>query len=67
MPAGRREPDRFPRLIADAVSRGYDGFCTLEPHLIVAAQSHGFTGPVRFGEAAEALQVELRRVGIAFA
>ena len=40
---------------------GYEGFCTLEPHLLVAAQSHGFTGPERFGEAATALKSELTK------
>ena len=27
---------QIPRLIADAVAHGYDGFCVLEPHLVVA-------------------------------
>lgn len=54
----------IPRLIADLVSRGFDGFCTLEPHLIVAEKSYGFTGPDRFGDAARALKGELDRVGV---
>ncbi len=58
---------QIPRIIAEAVSDGFDGFCTLEPHLIVAAQSHGFTGPERFGDAARALQDALDRKGIAYA
>ena len=66
VPAGRGA-GRIAELVADAVSRGYDGFCTLEPHLIVAARSHGFTGPERFGEAAEALKSELDRVGVRYA
>lgn len=51
-------------LIADAVSRGFQGFCVLEPHLIVAEKSYGFTGPVRFGEAANALKSELATHGV---
>jgi sugar phosphate isomerase/epimerase len=57
----------IPDLIADAVSRGYEGFCVLEPHLVVAEASYGFTGPERFGEAAVALQTELAAKGIAYA
>ncbi len=53
-------------LIADLVARGFDGFCTLEPHLIVAEKSYGFTGPDRFGDAARALKGELDRVGVAY-
>ena len=66
VPTGQGD-GQIPRLIEDAVGSGYEGFCTLEPHLIVAAQSHGFTGPVRFKEAAMALQSELRKRAIAFA
>jgi sugar phosphate isomerase/epimerase len=57
----------IPDLIADAVARGYEGFCVLEPHLVVAEASYGFTGPERFGEAAVALQTELAAKGIAYA
>ncbi|WP_435016454.1 sugar phosphate isomerase/epimerase family protein [Tundrisphaera sp. TA3] len=66
VPAGEGQ-GQIPRIIAEAVSDGFDGFCTLEPHLIVAAQSHGFTGPERFGDAARALQDALDRKGIAYA
>jgi len=55
------------RLIAEAVEDGYSGFCTLEPHLLLAAQSHGFTGPERFADAARALKSELSTRGVAFA
>ena len=65
VPAGQGA-GQIPKLIADAVARGYEGFCTLEPHLIVAAQSHGFTGPERFGEAAVALKGELDRLGVVY-
>jgi sugar phosphate isomerase/epimerase len=58
---------QIPRLIADAVSRGYEGFCVLEPHLVIAEQSYGFTGPERFGDAARALKGALDEKGIAYA
>ena len=57
---------QIPRLIADAVAHGFDGFCTLEPHLIVAEASYGFTGPERFGDAARALKTALDATGIAY-
>ena len=58
---------QIPALIADAVAHGYSGFCTLEPHLIVAEASYGFTGPERFGDAARALQSALDAQGVAYA
>ena len=65
VPAGQGG-GKIPELIADAVAHGYDGFCTLEPHLVVAEKMYGFTGPERFGDAAEALKSELKARGIAF-
>ena len=56
-----------PELIADAVAHGYSGFCTLEPHLMVAEKMYGFTGPERFGDAAEALKSALLARKVAFA
>ncbi len=55
VPAGQGD-GQIPRLIADAVAHGYDGFCVLEPHLVIANLSFGFTGPERFGDAARALK-----------
>jgi sugar phosphate isomerase/epimerase len=57
---------RIPELLADAFSRGYGGFAVLEPHLVVAEASYGFTGPERFGEAATALRAALAARGVAF-
>jgi len=65
VPAGEGQ-GQIPRIIAEAVADGFEGFCTLEPHLIVAEKSHGFTGPERFGDAARALQDALDRKGIAY-
>jgi sugar phosphate isomerase/epimerase len=66
VPTGQGQ-GQIPRLIADAVSRGYRGFCVLEPHLIVAEASYGFTGPERFGDAAVALKTALDQQGVAYA
>jgi sugar phosphate isomerase/epimerase len=66
VPAGKGE-GQIPRIIADAVGDGFTGFCTLEPHLVVAEAMYGFTGPERFGEAAQALQVALDRKKIDYA
>ena len=66
VPAGEGD-GQIPELIADAVARGYDGFCVLEPHLIVAEQSYGFTGPERFGDAARALKTSLDALGVVYA
>lgn len=65
VPAGEGE-GQIPRLIADAVAHGYDGFCTLEPHLVVAEASFGFTGPARFGDAARALKAGLDAAGVPY-
>jgi 3-dehydroshikimate dehydratase len=58
---------QIPRLIGEAVASGYDGFCVLEPHLVVAEQSFGFTGPQRFADAANALKQILDERSIAYA
>jgi len=65
VPAGEGA-GQIPRLIADAVAHGFDGYCVLEPHLIEAGQSHGFTGPARFGDAARALRGALDAAGILY-
>lgn len=66
VPAGQGD-GQIPQFIADAVAHGYRGFCTLEPHLVVAEKFYGFTGPERFGDAATALKTELTALSIAFA
>jgi sugar phosphate isomerase/epimerase len=65
VPAGAGD-GQIPRLLADAVANGYEGFCVLEPHLVVAEKSFGFTGPDRFADAANALKAILRRASIEF-
>jgi sugar phosphate isomerase/epimerase len=66
VPAGEGD-GQIPGLIADAVAHGYDGFCVLEPHLVVAEASYGFTGPERFGDAARAIKAALDNHGIPYA
>jgi sugar phosphate isomerase/epimerase len=66
VPAGVGD-GQIPRLLADAVGRGYDGFCVLEPHLVIAELAYGFTGPARFADAANALKAILDQAGIAYA
>lgn len=66
VPAGVGEGE-IPRILAEATAAGYDGFCVLEPHLVIAELSYGFTGPERFGDAARALQGILKDKGIPYA
>jgi Sugar phosphate isomerases/epimerases len=58
-----RWPDLLRRLAAD----GYDGFLTLEPHLVAAGQYQGFSGPALFRQAAHALQGLLKEMDWAYA
>jgi sugar phosphate isomerase/epimerase len=66
VPAGEGD-GQIPRLIPDAVAHGFEGFCVLEPHLVVAEASYGFTGPERFGDAALALKAALDAKGVSYA
>lgn len=45
---------------------GFEGFCSLEPHLAMAGHSGGFSGPVLFRQATGAFQRLLREQGIAW-
>jgi 3-dehydroshikimate dehydratase len=65
VPAGAGD-GQIPRLIQEAVATGYDGFCVLEPHLVIAEKSFGFTGPERFADAANALKQILDDRSIAY-
>jgi hypothetical protein len=42
---------------------GYQGFLALEPHLLVAGHSHGFSGAKGMSRAAGALRHLMSRVG----
>jgi 3-dehydroshikimate dehydratase len=65
VPAGAGD-GQIPRLLGEAAGWGYDGFCVLEPHLVIAEKSFGFTGPERFADAANALKQILREQSIPF-
>jgi sugar phosphate isomerase/epimerase len=54
---------RIPEVMADAVKMGYDGFATLEPHLLGGGPTGGVTGPELFPRAAEAFKRILDEVG----
>ena len=54
---------RIPEVIADAVERGYDGFATLEPHLLGGGPTGGVTGPELFPKAVAAFTAILDRAG----
>jgi sugar phosphate isomerase/epimerase len=66
VPAGAGD-GMIPRLLQEAVAGGYDGFLVLEPHLVVAELTYGFTGPERFADAVAALKQILDERKIAYA
>jgi sugar phosphate isomerase/epimerase len=53
---------RLPEVIADAVA-WYDGFATLEPHLLGGGPTGGVTGPELFPKAVDAFRGILERAG----
>ena len=54
---------RSPTIIADAVKMGYDGFATLEPHLLGGGPTGGVTGPELFPKAVAAFKPILEAAG----
>lgn len=54
---------RIPEVIADAAASGFDGFATLEPHLLAGGPTGGKTGPELFPKAVEAFRQILDRAG----
>jgi sugar phosphate isomerase/epimerase len=61
-PAGEGH-GRIPEVIAEAVAMNYDGFATLEPHLLGGGPTGGHTGPELFPKAVAAFQKVLDRAG----
>jgi 3-dehydroshikimate dehydratase len=61
-PAGEGQ-GRIAEVMADAVQMGYDGFATLEPHLLGGGPTGGVTGPELFPKAAAAFKNILDQVG----
>jgi len=62
VPAGKGD-GQVQEILREAWEGGFDGFLTLEPHLVVAGESSGFTGPGRFSEAVDALKEILEKIG----
>jgi sugar phosphate isomerase/epimerase len=60
--AGQGDGD-IPRILGEAFEEGFDNFLTLEPHLQVAADSYGETGPALFKTATDALKSILSDIG----
>jgi sugar phosphate isomerase/epimerase len=54
---------RIPEVMAEAVARNYEGFATLEPHLLGGGPTGGVTGPELFPKAAAAFKGVLDQVG----
>jgi sugar phosphate isomerase/epimerase len=54
---------RVAEVLAESVKRGFDGFATLEPHLLGGGPTGGVTGPELFPKAVEALRGIMRQVG----
>ena len=53
----------LPELIAALMAKGYRGFLALEPHLALAGQSGGFSGPEGMRYAANALRNLMQKLG----
>lgn len=54
---------RIPEVMAEAIKADYDGFATLEPHLMGGGPTGGVTGPELFPKAVAAFQKILHQAG----
>jgi 3-dehydroshikimate dehydratase len=57
---------RIPEVMADAVSRKFNGFATLEPHLLGGGPTGGVTGPELFPKAVAAYKKVLDHAGATY-
>ncbi len=57
---------RIPEVMQDAVSRHYNGFATLEPHLLGGGPTGGVTGPELFPKAVAAFKRILDQAGASY-
>ncbi|MDQ2741390.1 MAG: sugar phosphate isomerase/epimerase, partial [Chloroflexota bacterium] len=57
---------RFPELLRQMQTDGYDGVFALEPHLKIAGPFRGFSGPDLFRHASQAFQRLLQAEGWAY-
>ncbi|NLT73994.1 MAG: sugar phosphate isomerase/epimerase [Chloroflexi bacterium] len=62
VPAGQGDGELEP-LMRSLVEAGYDGFASLEPHLSVAGEFSGFSGPENFEVATRALRSLMTQIG----
>jgi sugar phosphate isomerase/epimerase len=58
---------RIPEVMAEAVQRKYDGFATMEPHLMGGGPTGGVTGPELFPKAVAAFKQILDKAGAQYA
>ena len=59
--------DAFADVLADAAQGGgFDGFATLEPHLLGGGPTGGVTGPELFPKAVTSLKKILERIGASY-
>ena len=58
---------RIPEVMAEAMARDYDGYTTLEPHLLGGGPTGGMTGPELFPQAAAAFKKILDTIGGSYA
>ena len=65
VPAGEGDGG-IPNILSELHKSGFSGFLSLEPHLVVAGKSHGFTGPESFGVAVSALKGVLDKIGVSY-
>jgi sugar phosphate isomerase/epimerase len=65
VPAGEGK-GQVPEILADAEKRGFDGYLTLEPHMMAAGQFSGFTGPDLFAKAVQGLRAVCDQVGMSY-
>jgi len=63
VPAGEGD-GQIPEIFAALAERDYKGFLSLEPHLVVAESSFGFTGPEAFARAAAAVRKVAAEAGL---
>jgi sugar phosphate isomerase/epimerase len=62
-PAGEGH-GQITEILTDAKKRGFDGYMTLEPHMMRGGQFFGFTGPDLFLKAAQGLRKICDQVGM---
>ena len=58
---------QIPTIIADAQKMGYNGFATMEPHLLGGGPTGGVTGPELFPKAVAAFKAILDKAGAKYA